>query len=428
MNLLPPSRTASAPYLRALILALLALTAASLACNLPGAPAGEPTQPESEFPLADAIYEEAGMSMAEALAVPPEDHRPGVLEQLGPPDAFTLEWEILEGQVVRWEEWSYFDFRSRFDFIDGELVWTLDIEPAPDGSIYAHTFDPLAFEPGMSMAEVEAVLPELEFTEFPLEEADIPGGVLMASDQILLGFDQDALVFVQTYMLTPDDPTVFSLEEPTQAPPITATSEAITPTETSASTTTPSGVLLHDTFDDPATSATPLFGADIMGFSVSGGSGTMTAHEQGVLVATYASPLVADFNAALTLRMPVVKPGLGAGLVFRSDNADGGLAYYYMLLVRPADGYVGLWRYQNSQMAEVKRSSLASPAIRAGEPITLALAASADVIGVYVNNLPAFTIQDSGLPLPGILGLALTGPGDGDQVIFDELRVEASND
>jgi hypothetical protein len=24
--------------------------------------------------------------------------------------------------------------------------------------------------------------------------------------------------------------------------------------------------------------------------------------------------------------------------------------------------------------------------------------------------------------------LAMTGPGDGDQVIFDELRVEASND
>lgn len=190
---------------RIIALSLAVLTAASLACNMPGVQSGVAPSAEPGMAQAEAVFAETGVSLETALAVPLDDQRPAILAQLGPPDAFSIEWQTFDDHVVRWEEWAYLDFRSRFDFVDGELVWTLDADTAPDGTIYAHAFDPLAFEPGMSMAEVRALLPDLSLTELALDEADIAGGVMLAGDQILLGFDRDRLVLVQTFILAPSD-------------------------------------------------------------------------------------------------------------------------------------------------------------------------------------------------------------------------------
>jgi len=420
MKCLPPSCTPSVLRLRYSWLALVALAAASLACNMPGRSTSGPAQAESEYPLADAIFEETGVSLEEALAVSPEDRRQDILSQLGPPDAFSLEWQELEGRQVRWEEWSYFDFLSRFDFVDGELLWTLDIDPAPDGSIYAHAYDPLAFEAGLSLDEVRTRLPDISLTELPLDEADIPGGVMVAGDQILLGFDHDELVYVQTFMLAPEAPEASALGEPTD--PATATS-----TDPPAAPTLPATASLLDRFDDPGGTAQPLFGPEHMSFGLDQGAGKMTAHNPGVLVATYPAPQMANLDATLSLRLPNPRSGAGGGMVFRSDDAAGGLAHYYLLLVYPADEYIVLKRFKDNQLTEITRRSLAGGGYVSGTPVTLSLGCIGDEFSVYVNNLPAFTVKDAELPLPGILGLAMISPHDGDQVLFDEFRVEASD-
>ena len=185
---------------------LVAILVAALACNMPGIATGNGPTDEIDHPELDTLMEEVGISIDEVMAVPTVDERMDTLELLGPPDSFTLQWQELQGQNVRWEEWSYFDFESRFDFVDGVLLWTLVIDPAPSGSLYAHVFNPLDFEFGMTMAEVQLLLPDIVMTEIPLDEADIPGGVLFAGEQILLGFDEDGLVFVQTFMLEPEEP------------------------------------------------------------------------------------------------------------------------------------------------------------------------------------------------------------------------------
>jgi hypothetical protein len=131
------------------------------------------------------------MTLAEALATEPEDRRPTVLEELGAPDAFSIRFDTVEGQVVRWESWSYFDFGHSFDFVDGELLWTVELDPIPDGSLYAHFYVPDDFQPHMSTAEVRELLPGQSLVEVDLSEGDIEGGLALAGDQILLAFDQD---------------------------------------------------------------------------------------------------------------------------------------------------------------------------------------------------------------------------------------------
>lgn len=187
------------------LFAVLLLIAAGLACNMPGTGSEEIQPEEMDHPEVDTLMEEVGISLDEVMATPALDERLETLELLGAPDVFTLQWQLLQGQSVRWEEWSYFDFESRFDFVDGVLLWVMDIDPAPSGSVYAHVFNPLEFEVGMTMAEVQSILPDIAMTEITLEEADIPGGVLFAGDQILLGFDDGGLVYVQTFMLEPEE-------------------------------------------------------------------------------------------------------------------------------------------------------------------------------------------------------------------------------
>ena len=187
-------------------LALAALVIAALACNMPGYSPGNGGSEAIEHPEIDTLLEEVGISVEEMMAAPLVDERPETLELLGAPDAFTLQWQELQGQIVRWEEWSYFDFESRFDFVDGVMLWTLDIDPAPSGSIYAHVYDPLDFTAGMTMAEVQGMLPDIQVTVMTLEEVDIPFGVLFVGDQILLGFDEEGLVYVQTFILEPEEP------------------------------------------------------------------------------------------------------------------------------------------------------------------------------------------------------------------------------
>lgn len=165
----------------------LTIGASLIACNL----SSFSTAPSSSSELIEsqALYDELGVSLEEALTIDNDDQRGQILAQMGPPDAFTLRWHQLEGQMVRWEEWSYFDFQSRFDFVDGELLWTLEIDPAPDGSFYAHDFDPLQFRAGQNRNQVLAALPDLEWQEISLAEADIPDGEFLTADQILLAFD-----------------------------------------------------------------------------------------------------------------------------------------------------------------------------------------------------------------------------------------------
>jgi hypothetical protein len=126
-----------------------------------------------------------------------------VLEKMGAPDAFSIRFEIVEDQVVRWETWSYFDYESAMDFVDGELLWTMDLEPVPDGSLYAHYYNPEDFYAHMSVDEVRALLSWQTLEEIDLSEGEIESGVMLVGDQILLGFDQGRLVYVETLILEP---------------------------------------------------------------------------------------------------------------------------------------------------------------------------------------------------------------------------------
>ncbi|MGA2111783.1 MAG: hypothetical protein ABSG98_06500 [Anaerolineales bacterium] len=174
---------------------LLAIVLISLACNLPTA---------LGLKMPGSATATPPMSLQEALAVPPRDDRPEILKQMGYPDAFRIIFEDLGSQTVRREEWSYFDEQTRFDFIDGTLVDTARIVPTPNGTIFASYYDPSAFQAYMTLGQVQALFPDQKLLQVDAAQAGVSGGLVVAGNQILMGFDQGQLVYVETLVLTPE--------------------------------------------------------------------------------------------------------------------------------------------------------------------------------------------------------------------------------
>lgn len=182
-----------------IIICIALLIIVSLACNFGGEDGELDAPAEDVDDLAD---------LESALAAETVDNRPGVLAYLGPPDAFDIAFVQVEGGVVRRESWRYYQYATRVDFVDGEAVLTMEIEPMPDGTLFAAWYDPLAFDEGMTGDEVAQVAATaspagMEPESLDLSEGgeDLAGGTALVGDQILIGLHEDRLVYVETVAL-----------------------------------------------------------------------------------------------------------------------------------------------------------------------------------------------------------------------------------
>ena len=143
--------------------------------------------------------------LALALAVPTVDERPQILENFGRPDEFDISVVQVEGGEVRLETWRYYGFGTRVDFVDGVIVWTVDLEPAPEGSIFPAWYDPTAFHTGMTPDDASALLTTAspagtvpEMIDLADGGEDLAGSVLLVGDQIAVAFEGGRLVHAET--------------------------------------------------------------------------------------------------------------------------------------------------------------------------------------------------------------------------------------
>lgn len=372
------------------------------------------------------------MSLEEALAIEPEDGRPMVLEEMGPPDAFSITFDELEGQIVRWESWSYFDFNTQFDFIDGELLWRIELEPVEDGSIYAHWYDPLEFQAGMSRSQVESLLSDQELLEVDLDALDLEGGLILAGDQILLGFQDDQLFYVETVILSPDpegEPLVglpTQEEQPTAEPTIEPITEpTLQPTaEPTTEPTIPSLIRLEDDFEGENALAIPLFTEDFMEYGVIDGEGILTSHlPGGVLVAYYEQPELADFLLEVELRPLGFVEGSKAGILFRSEYPDAGASYYYLISINPVDQQIWFEAWHGGEWAVREIKVIPEELLPPYGIYHLKIDCQGDRIRVYLDEGLAAEFTSELLPDPGYFGLIIISARDPETVAFDNLVI-----
>jgi hypothetical protein len=142
--------------------------------------------------------------LALALGVPLPDERQQILENLGRPDEFDIAIVQVEAGQVRRESCWYYGLGTGVDFVDGAIVWTIELEPAAQGTLFPAWYDPTDFETGMSIEAATALLVASpagttpETIDLSGGGDDLIGGMLLVGDQIMLGFQDGALVYVET--------------------------------------------------------------------------------------------------------------------------------------------------------------------------------------------------------------------------------------
>ncbi|MBN2554518.1 MAG: FHA domain-containing protein [Anaerolineales bacterium] len=187
------------------ICAVLAVFAVSVARQY------QRNQAAEDSPLSAHVSENYTQDdLALALVEPLDDERPQILENLGRPDEFDIAIVQVEGGEVRRESWLYYGFGTRVDFVDGVILWTIDLEQVPEGTIFPAWYDPTDFDSGLTIEAATALLAaaspagmEPKTIDLSAGGEDLAGGTLLVGDQITLGFENGQLVYVETLGMSP---------------------------------------------------------------------------------------------------------------------------------------------------------------------------------------------------------------------------------
>ena len=370
------------------------------------------------------------MTIEEAMAVEIEDRRTTVLAEMGLPDAFSIRFDILEGEVVRWESWSYFDFGNCFEFLDGELLWTVELEPVPDSTLYAHLYSPFDFQPHTSKNEILAYFNGRPFEEISLSDQGIENGLLLIGDQIMLGFEQDKLVYVETLILEPDDVSGWMIPTLTpRADSVPTTSPLSTPGTTpsaqpnGAFSPRPNGAqLLFDGFDSSPALATAYYGDSFMAYQQVNGQGQLTTRFPYLnIFALYELPDMDDFIVEFDLMAGNLNEKDDAGIYFRGNTGD--LSYYYALVVRPFDGEIGLKAYKDDEFVtwDFQKIPVGVLTDRGNDRIRLEVEGSN--FTVFINGVYVTKFSDDQITFSGRFGLVMAADEAGESVLFDNLQL-----
>jgi len=132
----------------------------------------------------------------------PVDDRQTVVAELGLPQTFDIAFGWDEnGDAVRYETWTYFDYLTDFVFVDGTLVESEALDPVEELLVAPMWYSPWDFSGDMTLEQVEALLGEGELARVGVPPELGEDMAFFAGEQIVFGFAGDKLEYVETLAL-----------------------------------------------------------------------------------------------------------------------------------------------------------------------------------------------------------------------------------
>ena len=161
-------------------------------------------------PLATATAAgEANGQPAQNAVISAEQQR--ILDEFGRPESFRLVFATEGGDqertASRIEEWNYYRLQTRLSFVDGALQGGGEIEDVPDWTLLPMAYRPEQFTGLMGLEEIQrSVTGERPFERLEVPDDLLPGARLemIGFEQLVLGFEQGRLIYVETVPLFPN--------------------------------------------------------------------------------------------------------------------------------------------------------------------------------------------------------------------------------
>lgn len=139
--------------------------------------------------------------------VPLTAQQEALLLDIGYPDAFDIiEMDGPDGAAHRYETWRYFRQNTAFVFLDGKFRYDAWEEYPPSGVIPV-TVSPDLFPLGISKQAVMDRFDNREWETFTNNAFREIGLEFLVSEQIILGFEEARLVYVETIALPAEEGT-----------------------------------------------------------------------------------------------------------------------------------------------------------------------------------------------------------------------------
>jgi len=127
-----------------------------------------------------------------------------LIDEFSWPDSFTiLEADDEQGEHVRFETWIYYQGKIIYTFFDGVFQVEGDVETLPDGFIPT-PHHPDQFPLGASPDQIQALLPDHTLTPIDNSEAIQPGAQMFVAQQLVLGFLDNRLFYVDALAFIPE--------------------------------------------------------------------------------------------------------------------------------------------------------------------------------------------------------------------------------
>jgi len=178
-------------------------------------------------------------------------------------------------------------------------------------------------------------------------------------------------------------------------------------------------ILLQDNFSEFYGRKQSLFPESIMQFSSSRGKGCLQVFGTGIIPVMYTTMKVRDFVVEFEVSVSS-PPGSKYGLILRSDDVKGGLAFYYYLEIDPFQQLVVLNTWDRVWKQSTNNVLRAEGLLLDGTN-SFQFEVFRSNFTVFINGNKAGTIVNHHLQKAGLIGLCMSGQKVPDTLCFDNL-------
>lgn len=147
------------------------------------------------------IFVQAGSPPADLYTLSAEQQ--ALVDELGHPDTFTILFydQGLAGenqQETRLEIWTYYQAGQEVTLLNGQVVERVDVERLPV-SLAPVRYRPEQFAAGMDRQAVLRASGLEAYISAPLDTEGVPGGGLLFGEQVVFGFQDESLAYVESF-------------------------------------------------------------------------------------------------------------------------------------------------------------------------------------------------------------------------------------
>jgi hypothetical protein len=168
-----------------------------------------------------------------------------------------------------------------------------------------------------------------------------------------------------------------------------------------------------------------LFGLEYMNLATSNGRCHITANSNGnVLPVMYTFPSLDNAAVEIEISVDAITPESEYGIIFRGDEEiSDGLAFYYLLSIRPGEQVITLSLWKNDQWTMISQQEFLEDLMVPGKPTHVRVEIVDNQIRIFLDKNFALEGFDDQIAFSGIFGISISTSSAPEIMHYDNFKI-----